>query len=175
MEKTITPIEWLVLEKQDNKMLLLSKYGLDCQQYHVNYEAVTWEDCSLRKWLNTDFLNKAFDAEDKKQIQSSVVQADGNPDYETDPGNITIDDVFLLSIKEVEIFFPNDRERICRPTENASKKAWMIGGACCWWLRSPGYGSKDAADVFYDGSVGFDGVSVDTSAVRPALWINLKS
>ena len=175
--KDNTPIEWLVLEKQDDRMLLLSKYGLDCQPYHVNFEPVTWENCSLRKWLNTVFLNKAFDAEDKKWIRKSVVQADGNLYFETDSGNDTNDEVFLLSIKEAEKYFQNDTERICHPTENAKKEVYTANGACWWWLRSPGDSSSHAACVNNVGSVNSNGGSVisGTGAVRPALWIDLKS
>ena len=173
-----TPIEWLVLEKKENRMLLLSRYGLDCQAYHANFEPVTWENCSLRKWLNMDFLNKAFDAEDKKRILRSVVQADGNPYYETDSGNDMNDEVFLLSDKEVEKYFQNDRERICQPTENAKKEVYTANGACWWWLRSPGgSGSRYAAGVSAGGSVHGDGyyVILGKGAVRPALWIDLQS
>ena len=159
-------------------MLLLSRYGLDCQAYHANFEPVTWENCSLRKWLNMDFLNKAFDAEDKKRILRSVVQADGNPYYETDSGNDMNDEVFLLSDKEVEKYFQNDRERICQPTENAKKEVYTANGACWWWLRSPGgSGSRYAAGVSAGGSVHGDGyyVILGKGAVRPALWIDLQS
>lgn len=45
-------IEWLVLEKKDNKSLIISKYALDCQPYNERKENVTWETCTLRKWLN---------------------------------------------------------------------------------------------------------------------------
>ena len=31
------PIEWIVLEKQNNKMLLVSKKILDCKPYHNTF------------------------------------------------------------------------------------------------------------------------------------------
>ena len=53
-------IEWLVLEKEEGRILVLSKYALDAQQYHTSKEDVTWETSTLRQWLNEDFLNLAF-------------------------------------------------------------------------------------------------------------------
>ncbi len=50
-------------------------------------------------------------------------------------------------------------------------------GNCWWWLRSPGYVSNYAAMVSHDGFVNNDGniLDFDLNAVRPALWINLRS
>ena len=41
-------IEWLVLDVQEDKALLLSRYALDSMPYHDNYKAVTWETSDLR-------------------------------------------------------------------------------------------------------------------------------
>lgn len=93
-------IEWLVLETQDDKILILSKYGLDCKAYNVDWEDITWETCTLRKWLNEEFINEAFTESEKLLIPTVTVSADRNPGYDTNPGNPTKDKVFLLSIDE---------------------------------------------------------------------------
>ena len=62
-------IEWLVLDQVDNRILVTSKYVLDCQAYHTESTAVTWEDCTLRAWLNGDFFNHAFSEEELKLLQ----------------------------------------------------------------------------------------------------------
>lgn len=54
-------IEWLVLDKVENKILVVSKMGLDAKPYNDENKKVTWENCTLRTWLNEDFLNEAFD------------------------------------------------------------------------------------------------------------------
>ena len=177
------PIEWLVLDKQEGKALVISRYALDCQQYNTEWVDVTWENCSLRRWLNNDFLNEAFGAEEQARVVHSTVKADKNPDYDTVPGNDTTDNVFLLSISEVNRYFGSDVERMCVPTAYAEVRgAWTseintVGGeaACWWWLRSPGSDSISAADVFLDGDVDEDGIYVGNSdsGVRPALWIDL--
>lgn len=108
-------IEWLVLEVKDGKALVVSKYALDCQQYNTSYADVTWETCTLRKWLNNAFINAAFSADEKAMIPTVTVSADKNPDYSTNPGNATQDQVFLLSITEVNKHFSSDGARQCKP------------------------------------------------------------
>lgn len=173
-------IEWLVLEVKDGKALVISKYALDCQQYNTSYTDVTWETCTLRKWLNNDFLGAAFSADEKSMIPTVTVSADKNPDYSTNPGNTTQDQVFLLSITEANKYFSSDSARQCKPTEYAVAGGAYVNssnGNCVWWLRSPGGSQNDAADVDYGGDVGEGGddVNIGSDAVRPALWIDLNS
>ena len=172
-------IEWLVLAKEDNRILLISRYALDCQQYNTSRTSVTWETCSLRKWLNSTFLSNAFNAGEKAMIPSVTVSAEKNPSYSTSPGNSTTDQVFLLSITEVNKYFSSDNARQCQGTAYCyAQGAYKASnGNCWWWLRSPGDDSDDAACVGCGGSVGDRGcgVSSDDGAVRPALWVNLES
>ena len=93
-------IEWLVLEKEEDKILVVSKYALDCQPYNTEWTDITWESCTLRNWLNDIFLNKAFTEEERTMIPIVTVNADNNPDYSTNVGGYTEDQVFLLSISE---------------------------------------------------------------------------
>ena len=177
-------IEWIVLAKESSRILVVSKYALDGKQYNTEYTSVTWETCSLRKWLNSEFLNAAFTAEEQKLIPTVTVSADKNPNYSTNPGQATQDKVFLLNISEVNKYFKSDEARKCAPTDYAvaqgaytSNSEKVDGRATCWWwLRSPGCGSDSAAGVRRVGSVSASGDGVDrgNGAVRPALWINLE-
>ena len=170
-------IEWLVLAKEGNKLLLVSDKVLDRQRYNESYDDVTWETCSLRKWLNTTFFNEAFSTEEQAIIQSTNVSSDKNPEYSTNPGNATQDQVFLLSITEAHKYFNSDSARQCEPTNFAfANGAWeSYSGNCWWWLRSPGYYQDCAASVDSYGDVDECGPRVDDdySAVRPAIWISL--
>ena len=173
-------IEWQVLDEKDDRLLVISKYGLDAKPYNANKERTTWEQCSLRAWLNGDFLDTAFTDEAQERIIESDVSADKNPKYSTDPGNDTKDKVFLLSIDEANKYFASDDARICQPTAYAVENGAYENdknAACWWWLRSPGGYQYGAADVDSAGVVDPDGGFVDygNGAVRPALWINLNS
>lgn len=167
-------IAWLVLAKENNKIFVISEKALDCQPYNIEqYANVTWETCTLRKWLNTDFINSAFSSDEKAKISTVTVSADKNPKYGTDPGNATQDQVFLLSIAEANKYFDYDNIKTCRLTDYAATKTstgWY------WWLRSPGDYHGLAAYVNFDGSISNDGYIVSNSsvAVRPAMWISIK-
>ena len=177
-------IEWLVLEKKDNKLLVISQYILDNKLYNREEADVTWERCTLRKWLNESFLCAAFSEEEKVLIPTVTVPTDKNPEFDTDPGNATQDKVFLLSIAEANKYFKNNEARVCVPTAYAKANGAHIsfvntkGGAATgyWWLRSPGVEQSIAAVVLSAGDVGIGGLDVDWDGigVRPAMWIRLE-
>lgn len=102
------PIEWLVLTQEDDRMLVVSKYGLDYLTYPDDWSSdIVWESCSLRSYLNSDFMDKTFSEEEKKEIILSENENKANPDYySTVDGNDTEDYVFLLSIDEVQKYLP---------------------------------------------------------------------
>lgn len=178
-------IEWLVLAKENNKILVISDKVLDSQPYNEKRQSITWEQCSLRKWLNDSFLNAAFSEEERALIQNTTVSADKNPSYNTSPGNATTDKVFLLSINEAKKYFNSNDARKCAPTAyakaqgantNNTNKTPSGADACWWWLRSPGNYQYYAAHVLSDGSVYYRGYNVnyDHFCVRPALWISIE-
>ena len=175
-------IEWLILAKDEDKMLVISKYSLDLQPYNTSYIDVTWETCSLRKWLNGSFLNAAFSSEEQSSILSSVVAAKEDSKYKLNSrGNDTRDKVFLLSITEAIEYFSSDDARKCEGTAYCDAKDEEDGYSSFnnyywWWLRSPSEESGSAACVYSNGAVLLSGHVVHGGdiAVRPALWINLK-
>ena len=175
-------IKWLVLAKEKNRILVISDKALDCRLYNPSWRDVTWETCSLRKWLNNDFINAAFSAEERVKIPTVTVSADKNQKHDTDPGNATQDQVFLLSINEVEKYFNSDEARKCAPTayakaQRASTSDTYKTATCGWWLRSSGDGQTYPVQVDSDGDVKeYAGiVYTDNNAVRPAMWIDLNS
>lgn len=175
------PIEWIVLTKENDSVLVISKDALDCQQYNTSWEEVTWKTCSLRKWLNKAFLEDAFDSEEEAKIVKSTVVASKNPEYDMDPGDDTNDKIFLLSLLEVKKYLRSDEQRKCYSTVYAKEQGAFVDKStecCCWWLRTPGSTSDLVVYVDSDGSVDIEGRLVDDTfggCVRPALWINLDS
>ncbi len=192
------PIEWLILSKGSDRLLVLSKFALDCQPYNSEYVDVTWENCSLRKWLNEQFYSEAFNQTEKSMIRSIKLINRDNSESGTLGGNDTIDRVFILSVEDVSKaeygFDPDlaayDENRRCSPTEYAvSQGAYQYfgtgstyitsegEGAGFWWLRSPGKSGDYAASVNSRGYVRDygDSVRVGANAVRPAMWIKIKS
>ena len=177
-------IPWFVIKINGNKALLLSEKVLDEKAYHDEYvDSVTWETCSLRKWLNNDFYNTAFSSSEKSRIVEVINtnpavsgSVQGFPFY-TEGGRDTRDKVFLLSIDEAEDFY-----RIFgawRPI--FSVYVGKLGGygadvniGPVWWLRSPGAATNCASMVAAEGIIKncFEPAWVSTIGVRPAIWIN---
>ena len=68
------PISWIILDRQEDRMLLLSEYALDCRQYHVKYNNQTfYENCALRSWLNDTFYMEAFSSEERTRILQTTL------------------------------------------------------------------------------------------------------
>ena len=159
----VQPIEWQVLLIENNKMLVISRYGLETRRFDPSSQV--WSNSEIRQWLNGEFYNKAFTEQEKKSINLSNLS-----DVRT------TDHVFLLSRDEAGKYFSNNEARKCEPTEYAKKNgADVRNGYIWWWLRSPDPDfSGNVYCVNIDGYIIYgNGVSYADVVVRSALWINL--
>ena len=173
----IQPIEWRVLDVKDGKALVISEKLIDYVPYNQSYKSVTWENCTLHKWMNNDFFKKAFSDFEKSKIVSVNNANPNNPDYGTAGGRSTDDKVFALSFEDAEKYFATEKDRIAYTTDYTHSKGYDYDdGSGCWWLRSPGFNSYRAACVDDFGLVGLKGIFVYgiDIAVRPAFWLNLE-
>ena len=168
---SISPIEWIVLDVQGNEFFLISRYGLDFRSYHhYKKTPITWEDCSLRKWLNDDFVKSAFSDEEIKKIKFSELKNSNNPQYNAFGGNDTLDRVFCLSITEVEQYLRDNENRKSKTTNYSKKNNFFSNRG--WWLRTLGYSQYYATYVNSDGELRYGGEHVYFNFnVRPALRI----
>lgn len=184
-------IEWLVLDKKDGKILVISRYGLDSVKFldkteKASDEKVTWETSTLRTWLNTTFMSEAFTDEEKNKISETNIVAEDNEKYSVNAGSHTVDKMFLLSLPEADKYFKADGEtasnnaRKCRATAYAKKNGtWTVGAKnnflSYWSLRTPGYDNNFVAYVDSDGRIHDAGLSFAYThcSVRPAMWISI--
>ena len=178
-------IEWIIIDKKGASLLLISKYALDCQIYHDTYEDLTWETCTLRKWLNKDFINLAFSKKEQTFIETTNLTNNDNPEYGTAGGNNTEDKIFLLSVDEIEKYFSSNSARTCEATTFAKAQGTYVSdlnGNSWWWTRSPGGSKCHMTRVNYAGGIDYWGgaanyalfkTNKDGNAVRPAMWIDL--
>ena len=177
------PIEWTVLEVQDGRAMLISRYLLDMKTYYHTTENVTWETSSLRQWLNDEFLHTAFTAEEASAIMlTEVDNSDGQGNSEWDRshgGKNTQDYLFLLSYREAfEQYYQEDGDRVCEATNYAvSRGAYTRGdrGAGWWWLRSPGYYQSRVEITGSDGTARSIENNRVAGCVRPVFWVDTES
>ncbi len=171
-------ITWEVIDKNENGIMVISKYCLCCQETSESY--TTWENSVTRKWLNDEFYNQAFSTSEKAKIQQTRVVNDDNQETGMPGGNDTNDYLFLLSINEVEKYLLTEN-RIAYATLYAQKSVDEDGGAFNWWLRTPGKKhvtiSGSSIQQSYVGGNGFlytEGTTTDVynGGIRPAMWIS---
>lgn len=177
-------VEWIVLKTKDKKALLISQYALDCQPYNATHTQVTWETCTLRKWLNNEFFNTIFTATEKSLILTETVSV--GPYYEENPGNDTKDKVYLLNWNDFEesdyeddSIYNKVEEALdcCEPTKYAINQGVALNDdskTCWWWMLYPCGDYNYANGVSYYGDTCEPFYPVDTRvfAVRPVIWID---
>lgn len=153
---------WKILRIQNNMLFIISSDNICNLPYHQPGGSITWADCTLRKWLNNEFIQGWFAPGEQARILPYKLNNDNNPKYNTPGGVPTTDKVFLLSINEANQLFANNQAR--------ANGSW-------WWLRSPGDVPDYVAGVGSGGGVSTHGVDVydRSGGVRPALWLNLNS
>lgn len=196
-------IEWVVWKYDEarNRALLVSRYGLDTHPFDTD-AYYGWAPSEMRRWLNNDFWNTAFSADEQSLIETTTIVTHDNrlwrqyweqSEY-VDGGSTCEDKLFLLSLEEVlehcgvktigAQWKPRAQMRLLSTAEATAHGAYLsdqadaehqIDGSACtwWWLRSPGGSSVGASFVYADGSLGRKRVSDTNICVRPALWLRL--
>ena len=152
------PIEWTVLSDEGGKLLAVSKYALESMEFDSADGGTTWENSSLKAWLNGEFFDGAFNDAEKAKISDA------------DAGR-----VFLLTAEDAETYFASDEDRIAPGTEHAYSGGLFRtdGGGAWWWLRTAGTESDSFAGVDGNGVVNRSGNAAHRveHGVRPAILI----
>ena len=173
-------IEWLVLEKEDDRILVVSKYGLNCRNYDNTIIDTTWKSSDIRTWLNTEFRETAFGPDELGRIPAVSSADDRSTFIETGEA---MDFVFLLHRDYLEDYRGLALSEPCFPTAyNLSQGCFTDeeNGACKWWLRvddatyNPDFGD-DTADFAYcrNFTIASGNIFDKDISVRPAIWIDL--
>lgn len=184
-------IKWRVLENDGSALFVMADKGLDCKNYHDLGDSITWEGCTIRKWLNNDFYKMALNSGEQEAVVERTIVNDDNPKYGTEGGNDTEDKVYLLSISEAtnpaygfcEGHSVDSVSRRVKASDYAHARGSIIDtstgyeGNCWWGLRSPGdYTFTAAVVTSYHGIPGYGTeVSVANYACVPVLHISLSS
>lgn len=189
-------IEWIVLDVEEKRALLFSRYVLDVVRYNEDTKRVPWKDCTLRKWLNKDFYQNAFTASEQSLIQKTALK---NHDfiYLFNPVNSdTTDRIFPLSDAELYRYFDIPGENYAEATPYARQKGInsylvseehydkslkdrdisrdVIGCSVpAWWIRSNSDGWKTVDSNFIVSTIGGGmPIAAKDIGVRPALYVS---
>lgn len=171
------PIEWMVLDRRGDQVLLLSRYGLDAQPYHQTSTAVNWSNSDIRRWLQNEFYNEAFTAEEQAMIATTQNATPINSNNAGSPGPNTYDKVFLLSSTEATNYLPSPESRMVKATSYALMRGAGTNYSqnSFWWVRSYADGSRrKVLMVNSQGNVYASYMNDYEAVVRPAIWIEVE-
>ena len=142
----IAPLEWYVVRKDGNKVLLLSKDIVDAQPYSGTVDLPTW--------LEQTFKKTAFNDKEAAAVA----------------------EVFILNKDQVNTYLLDKEYAACVPTPFAiSRGYWKNYSDDYMWWTSESSSSGKHYLAYPGGSVGIQ-VSADNemNGVRPAIWITVE-
>ena len=174
------PLEWIVLEVQEDKAWLMTKYCIDQVIFYPERVPMYWGKSDLRAWMNGEFFETTFTEEEKEIILTTIVKND-NPHGMKGASADTEDKIYLLSKSEVLHFMPEMADRVAYPTEYAKSKDITLSpetGSCRWWTRTPGARKMDMCGMRLDGRIsayGMQDVDWPTNTMRPVMWVKVEN
>ena len=207
------PLTWTVLDPEEG--FVMSNIAIDAQAFEnfsyydpdsydsalgqrvynskdCKYLANDWSKSSLREWLNKDFYNTAFTAEEKAQIGKTYLDNNNpfSPKYDCAG---TFDKIFTISFYDAinsdygfdEDGSSSDFARIKPATDyamcqGADVVSYTGGNIPYWWLRTTGFYGTFAFGVAPGGWIvssgsGYYNVNRTDNAVVPAFKFNPKT
>jgi len=166
--------EWVVLEVSGNKAFLFSKYSVANMPYNRYGQSVTWETCSLRSWLNSDYILDNFSAEEQSIILKTEV------DNEQFNYSNTFDRIYIPAETELMKYF------------DLFKELSMYDDGIEFWIRSGESIRAFECELEKVGCTYLDGTTPREDdirvglgggnpyveypyAVRPVMWIDIQN
>ena len=152
--KTAGPKErlrWLVLDTDAESLFVVSLQNIAHRHFDEEYQ--TWAKSDIRNWLNGEFYDQAFSADEKRCIRPTEVEVFA---WEGSVVEQTEDAVFLLSMEEAEAYC------VALASEMHQDS---------WWLRDSGECDSTAILVQQDGSFDVYASAHSPYGIRPAMRI----
>lgn len=148
-------IEWIVLDKENSSVVLISKYGLD---YHSNSFSIRdkneWYDGEMYRWLNSEFKTSAFKKDEQHKISKITLMSQYEAEYK---------------------YFSSASDRLCKPTAYCIARAdteWECNtSGCSWELSGRGIFANYGRYVTRGGEV--ESSTQHSGVVRPLIVVEL--
>lgn len=170
--KTV-PLNWNVIDIKDGTALVLFDKLLIDLPFHEVEGDINWEGCSLRHWLNHDFLYTCFTPDEINMIAATELPGESG----------ATDRVFILSKQEIDAYLGDETIRDRGGMTIIPSRIAYKFFTCeeknddYWWTRSvAGFDSRFGTMVCNVAAGGFYGrtPSYCKRWVRPACRINLE-
>lgn len=188
------PLEWIVLDRDGNRALLLSKYGIETLRWDKDKTLEVWEVDDLYRMMNRTIYEYAFTAEERAALIKTNPIENESVHFTNEmllyPGYtflLDTDDVLYGKGQDGTLYFRTEESRITIPTAYAAQKgAWLdkngdfAGAETPWLLTVTGTTNSDFSEVqfarvFPDGSISYEEEEIKEQHVliRPAIWVDV--
>ncbi len=174
----VDPMPWQVLENKNGRLLLISKYVIDCMPIDDFFRGHSeWRTSSIRRRLNSEYINAILTQKEKEMTVPVYIDWDDTLSFDNEKGLLSDDRFFFLSINEAQRYLRTEKDRMAPVTKYAVRSMlWTVFDQFAhWWLRSPG---KHPVDIYYvrDGVIMSENSTVQGSyfehfGVRPAVYM----
>ena len=206
------PIEWIVADSNDGNYLLISRYILDCKPYDDGSfsgsggaldveKKITYEDSSVRRWLQESFSKEAFSQKEKELIvpvsfKENTITVRRENEYaedlafllsEDEAGNCFAENS-LVSRSDGSIYYTSSYEWLAAVTENSKglgvyveelsgTVAKNINGnyAGSYFLRDISEVRDNQALTIYPNGASYPTDVKEKHGIRPAVYIYVTS
>ena len=160
-------LEWIVISVDGHHAVLVCNSIIENKQYNDMHGGIDvdeesfhyneWPNCSLRTWLNTDFLNAAFNDSEMSVLTKATVVSAG--EYKTE-ATVT-DYVYILSGSEMNDAAKTNWDVDCSIRNEA---LWLRGSSGTNGSYAQGYNT----DVKYD----LNRLTMQFGVV-PVIWLDI--
>ena len=184
-------IEWDILKNSDGSMLLMSNLVLDSKEFYPDHNNAPFEHggsegyvnsyklSEIRRWLNIEFYNIAFNITEKKVMNLSSFSTREHTQSSSPVTSSCKDYVYLLSDEEINDFIQTPSNRITSATSYAKIQGISEAtGNVNYWLRTPSDGPNTLSStaissqyVSTDGNIYYMGTDYTDVGVRPCILV----
>lgn len=166
---------WYVLYKEQDKVLLLSKYLVEKMAFdetlklpNTETKPFTYENSTIRKFVNETFYNAAFSEAEKKAIIPLTIA-------ENDAQGVEIakseNKVFIPTYEMIEKYVTKSTMKTAETTKHVNPNATYSTRKMTWWTSSINQTGTESVVISNSGVVSKAALS-GVLGVRPAIWVD---
>ena len=149
--------EWQVLARDGDRLLLITNTTVGMRKYNDSENDISWQNSTLRTWLNGEFMEDAFTDSQRDMVQTT--------DVTCDDGTVVQDRCYIISADEARELFQATEDWEINHDRTTTDN---------WWLRSSSTDSEHKDIGWMNGSLFLDGYTpTSTCGVRVAVWVEV--
>ncbi len=156
LENGTENIVWRLVERTDEKMLLISDCVLDTVIPHNEYENVNFKDTEIAKWLES-FYQTAFSDLEKE----CIIEQEGDKVHVPDAG-------FFIDKHKIDL--------LCVPTTYAKlrgvRTSSLGGKVRCWWFANCEESGSMISCATDTNEISAVPVNTKGIGIRPMIWVD---